>query len=194
MPSALARRGDLLGENQRVAGHVEGLGGDDARGLMIFVIFADYVVWQPREDHFRPRQPNESHDLFERLAVSPDFERMQNVTTWVSEPFFRNQALVMPYEASDCRASISRTSASALALLPDRLRCRRSFHVSCTRPPHVCALARWLRQIGGNFDVIVGMADHEQDVHLVAAVGLRDCSGACDCAHSRIREDRRTEQ
>ena len=28
-------------------------------------------------------------------------------------------------------------------------------------------------QVSGNFNVIVGMADHDQDVHFIAAVGLR---------------------
>ena len=33
------------------------------------------------------------------------------------------------------------------------------------------------RQIGRDFDVVVGMSDDQQDVHLVAAVGFRDRRG-----------------
>ena len=50
----VGRRGYLLWKDGRVAGEIEGFCGDDARCLMIIVIFAGHVGWKPRENHFGP--------------------------------------------------------------------------------------------------------------------------------------------
>ena len=78
---AIARSFELLGKSQRIGGKVEGLGRKHPSALMVFMVFTDNVVWHPGEDDFRASDANEAHHFFERLPVSPSFERMEDVAS-----------------------------------------------------------------------------------------------------------------
>ena len=78
---AIARTLELLGKSQRIGGKVEGLGRKHPSALMVFMVFTDNVVWHPGEDHFRASDANEAHHFFERLPVSPSFQRVEHVAS-----------------------------------------------------------------------------------------------------------------
>src|SRR5215469_6937888 len=75
----IARSFNLLGENDWVRCQIEGLGGDHGSSLMVVMVLADDIVGQPRENHFRTRQADQSHDGFQSLTVPPSLQGMEYV-------------------------------------------------------------------------------------------------------------------
>src|SRR4029077_12957494 len=69
VPEVIFGRCDLFGKPGWVAGEVERLGGNYARGLMVLMVLADDRSGQHRDHNFRPCQPYEAHSLAERAAV-----------------------------------------------------------------------------------------------------------------------------
>ncbi len=57
----LAWTGNLFGECSRIARHIECLGREKPRGLMVPVVFADKCARKKCENDFRPSQPNQAH-------------------------------------------------------------------------------------------------------------------------------------
>ena len=46
---------------------------------MIFMVFADDVIGKPGQNDFGAREPYQTDDFLQGLAVSPGFERMKHV-------------------------------------------------------------------------------------------------------------------
>ena len=49
---------------------------------MVVVILSGNIARQPGYDHLGSREAHEPHNLLERVAVMPGFERPQHVLTW----------------------------------------------------------------------------------------------------------------
>ncbi len=46
---------------------------------MVAVVFSNEDGWQPGNDDFWPRQPDDSHQFFQTLSVAPIRQRIQNI-------------------------------------------------------------------------------------------------------------------
>src|SRR5947209_8181160 len=65
---------NLLRKCERMPCKIESLSGEHSRGLMVFVILSNNVVWQESKDDFRARDAHETNHLVQHFAVSPLFQ------------------------------------------------------------------------------------------------------------------------
>src|SRR5262249_4684079 len=73
---------NLRGKSGWITGQIEGLGGDDARSLVVTVILADENSGKPGQYDVRPSDPNHANNVFQSLAVMPVGERLQHILAW----------------------------------------------------------------------------------------------------------------
>ena len=76
---AIAGRRKLLGELQRIGGAIKGFNGENAGGLVVFMVFSGDGMRQPGEKDMGPGDAHQTHDLVKRKYFMPVVERAQHV-------------------------------------------------------------------------------------------------------------------
>src|SRR3954462_15373533 len=137
---------------------------------MVFVIFADDVVRHPREDHFWPRNSNQSHYFLQRLPMSPRFERVKNIASR------RVGAMQKPCMCDSVRGK--RVTSFHLANVRQGFGLLRSGGISARISARgvddgysLVLLLNQLCYVRGELDVIIRMTIHLQNIHFVTLIG-----------------------
>jgi len=171
-PLPVTRRGELLRKHRGIACHIERLGGDHSRSLVVAVILSGDIQWQPRHDHFRTRQPHQPHSLCQCRAMVPGLERPQHILARrirsAEEPHIhhaerRQRAPRLNLALGAQRGGLFEAHGVAAAIAA-----RSEDH---GHAPVV--LVNGPGQVAGHLGLVVGMRDDHQDVGLEAFVGLR---------------------
>src|SRR3954462_9725388 len=137
---------------------------------MILMIFAHNVVRYPGEDHFWPRNSNQSHNFLQRLPMSPRFQRVKNIASW------RVGAMQKPCMRDSVRGK--RVTSFHLANVGQGFGLLRSGSISARISPRgvddgysLVLLLNQLCYVRGELDVVIRMTIHLQNIHFVTLIG-----------------------
>ena len=153
---------------------------------MVFMVLADYIVRHPGKNHFRARYSNEANNLVQRGSVSPLLKGMENVGArrvgTVQEPgigYPVGSQRTPGFHFADVRQSIR-------LFEPNRV----AAGISAGGVDHghpLVLLLNYFCDVGGDFNIVVWMTHHFQNVDFVAVVRFRIGGGLLRLGSVKLR-------